>query len=327
MTTEIIWVEWGRRTPKYLIRNLELHSELWPDCHQFLITDNNSLEIGEIKNLEIVNSRNIRISPLTAEFDRISEVRPRKFGQQMFWIGTTRRFFQLYDFMMQVNLRSGLHIESDNVILEMPYFEQRLQMSTFGLGFPMQSDELGCGSIFMVRELKSLEDLLNFILDRWADSNQNDMLLLGEYANSIKGVEVFPSLPSSEFCVDPGAYGKFFLGSDARNFRLPFSKRGVTFDEERSLLNQVGNFHYKILNEKGNSRLIVENKAFLTNIHIHSKIIPTNKAKLMRQLKYGFVSRKSTLWKMGKFDFTVLLERTATKFVRLLHKSADVRLR
>lgn len=313
-TLAICWIDVGRKVPKYLERNLSLHEAMHPNIKQYLITDYNFNP--KTKNTEVVRIHEFPESILTSTFNQVTEKKLISFRDKNFWILTTKRFFYLYEFMVNFNLQRVLHLESDNLVLNADRLSKLLEEVTRGLAFPMQSEFSGCGSVFYVADRDSLKEFLQFVLEKWKNSEENDMTLLGQYAK--KGqVTVLPSKPNSEVIVDPGAYGKYFVGSDARNFRIPMRKRGVVTDESTSRLHEMKSLRFKLsgppiqlfLNEKLTGEIL--------NLHLHSKQIPKSANHLRRILIRSFVSH-SPFWKFGSMDFLVLTERFLSKIARLL---------
>lgn len=327
MSLRLVWIEWGRRIPKYLKRNIDLHFELFPNLNQILITDKPEKVNRTFSNLVVVDSDVIPKSDVSREFELISLKRQNIYKQSEFWIGTTRRFFQLYDYMCEFDVETALHMESDNILLDETLVEKLSNSEVRSLFFPMQSNTLGCGSIFLVRDRNSLRTFLDFILARWEDGTQNDMRLLGEYAMSARGYVNLPSTPEKDFCFDPGAYGKYFLGSDARNFRIPTSRRGIKSEESSSLLNMMEKYTFDVKMFESDIEILVDGKSTLVNLHVHSKYIPRSIPELQKQICKGFINHRGYFWKMGKFDLLVIGERVLSKLARIFGLNQEFRLR
>ena len=323
----IIWIEWGRKIPKYLENNIYLHNLLFPDLLQYLISDfkpSDSLLESRVKHVVL---EQIPKSSYLERFDEISEKRAEIYSQKNFWIGTTRRFFLLYDFMHFASLSKAIHVESDNVLLNLGQTERLFTEKDWSIAFPLQSSTLGCGSIFLVRDLSGLRDFLSFVLERWKEPSVNDMTLLGDFSKESGEVKVLPSWPSGDVVFDPGAYGKYFLGSDARNFRFPTRKRGVTSPEETSLLNSMSHTKISIDKEAKTLRVVVNGHTELMNLHIHSKVIPKKPRQLRKFIRQGISGKRGYLWHAGKIDLLVILERLLSRVARILGSRKDIRFR
>lgn len=321
-TLAICWIDVGRKVPKYLQRNLSLHETMHPNLKQYLITDCSFKP--KTTNTEVVQIQELSESFLTSTFNQITEEKIIPFRQKNFWILTTKRFFYLYDFMVTLDLQRVLHLESDNLVLNADRLSRLLEEVPRGLAFPMQSEFEGCGSVFYVAERDSLKRFLEFVLDKWKISEENDMTLLGQFSKS-DHVTVLPSKPNSELIVDPGAYGKYFVGSDARNFRIPMRKRGVVTDESTSRLHEMRSLKFRLSGPPIQLFLTENLSGEVLNLHLHSKEIPKSVNHLRKILIRSFVSH-SPFWKFGRIDFLVLTERVLSKIARLLGLK-EVRLR
>jgi hypothetical protein len=158
------------------------------------------------------------------------------------------------------------------------------------------------------------------------------MGLLGEFVDLKTGADYLPSADllnsASKSIYDAVSIGRYFLGSDARNCRLPFSGRGLKDNAAGAL---------KILSPK--IVLSTENKLIyqdtyipdleLKSIHIHSKRIPSQYRSLVKMIIKDSNSRNSRFWTLGAFDKLVFLERFISLIYRrvFINKSRDFRFR
>lgn len=322
----LVWIEWGRKIPRYLVNNINLHINMFPEQQQFLLSDFQTTRIEHTGVISQFSLDKIPHSDFLMRFDEISSSKISKYSQKNFWIGTTRRFFLLHDFMQHFRLTKAIHVESDNVILDLQEVRKYCQQGVWSLAYPMQSKSLGCGSIFIVQNIDGLREFLGFILDNWADPMSNDMTLLGSFSDRREVVEILPSWPTGDITFDPGAYGKFFLGSDARNFRFPTRRRGVISEDSTSLLNQMPRTIVSL--EKGMpSRIVLNGRTKLLNLHVHSKVIPNQIEGLNRMLRKSISTKRSFLWRKGRLDTLVISERVLTRFVRIFCPDRDIRFR
>jgi hypothetical protein len=69
------------------------------------------------------------------------------------------------------------------------------------MAYPLQATEVGCASILLLRKLG----------------------LFGQD----REVAILPSSGPHKDLFDPQTYGRFLFGTDARNMRWPFSRRGI----------------------------------------------------------------------------------------------------
>ena len=323
----LIWVEIGRPIPRYLQRNAKLHSVLYPHLDQYLITE---------KQIYIFKRNSFEQIDFIAETDSLhSFLQVQKTfdtPQKSFWTNTTSRFFYLHAAISQLGLNRLLHLESDVVLLNSIVIDAVLNdLNNKRLSYPLETPTLGCASIFAVRDQSILKQFLQFSLDNWQDKKTTDMTLLGDFANNSNNlVEVLPTWPSgttndSSYFFDAGTIGKFYLGSDARNFALPYSRRGVkqnstNFVPDLLDLNpdlwKVNESDENAGNAVGLSLTIGNSE--LVNLHIHSKKIPSRPLKLLSELKTGFLSPQSEVWRRGSLDQIVLAERMVGTIKRRL---------
>ncbi len=323
----IVWIEWGRKIPKYLENNVQLHSYMFPGVSQFLISDHKPSNSSVQARVKYFPLNQIPNSDLLKRFDEISQKRAEVYSQKNFWIGTTRRFFLLYDFMQYTGLQQALHIESDNVMLNLSNLEEVCAVKGWSIAYPMQSESLGCGSVFLIRDLDGLRSFLDFVVKNWTNPLVNDMSLLGDFSKEAKVVKILPSWPTDGLAFDPGAYGKYFLGSDARNFRIPTSQRGVTNVDQTSLLNSMRNTRLNLNDEGKAFSLLINDKTTLMNLHVHSKYIPKKPHKFKRFVKRSISARRGILWRTGKLDFLVVLERLLARAFKFKGTPRDIRFR
>ena len=116
--------------------------------------------------------------------------------QQYFWLGTTSRFFHLYDAMKFYELENVLHLETDSVLLdEKPIRDFFQEENNYDLAYPLQAIGIGCASILLVRNHESLSKFLDFVLSNWTRNGVDDMTLLGEFSTR-KEVLVLPTWPN-----------------------------------------------------------------------------------------------------------------------------------
>jgi hypothetical protein len=318
----LIWVEVGRRLPRYAKNNFELLKNMSPLTHQVLITDADVVLDG----VETIPINSIPMSSQTQDFLQIS--RDTINHQDYFWHGTTSRFFYLYDYMRFRNLESAVHIETDVVILDFACIEKLFE-SPFGLAYPLQNQNIGVASIFAVKEMQVFEEFLNFIKASWWDSRENDMSLLGKFATH-QGVRVLPTsleqicIPNENEIYDAGTLGPFFMGAESRNFRIPMRYRGKLLNSPFSGTETITDdgIVWEISTRESAVELLFKKNGTciqVINLHLHSKKIPRKRSELLKALKNGFTSKRGISWRLGGLDFFVFLERTISFIFRRLH--------
>ena len=158
------------------------------------------------------------------------------------------------------------------------------------------------------------------------------MNLLGEFTESEMQASFLPSGDlingSSKHIYDGVSIGQYFLGTDARNQRLPCSARGrrdsnpgaIELNNPRIQLNSLGVLVYKDVDS-------IELE--LVNIHMHSKRIPKTYKALEKIILSDSRGRVNLLWRLGVFDKLIFAERLVSFLNRriLRKKHFEFRLR
>jgi hypothetical protein len=250
----------------------------------------------------------------------------RKTNQISFWLNTTKRFFIIYEFMKKRQVENVIHLESDCLLLKPDVVVNNFKEDNWSLSYPLQANGIGCASIFLVRGFEGISKFNNLILENWDVENQDDMQLLGQFSES-KEVKILLSTPEHLNIYDPQSYGRYLLGTDARNIRFPFSRRGIIDGRVGSAALQK----YKFRWDSKMNDLIVSSEGHLShlvNIHIHSKRVPRDWKQLGEMLTQDIEKIGSRKWKRGKFDTQVFIERLFSwAGKKILRKNVDFRLR
>jgi len=323
---KIVWVEIGRKLPRHLINNVKLHKELYPKINQVLVTDTIDLETLDNK-IEVVNIRNL--GDVDERIEQLSNSLNRTTLQREFWLNTTSRFLAL-ESLLKESESDIIHLESDCILLSASDVLKVFTSFDFEMAYPAQADGIGCASILLLKKGRTLEKFTEFIFDNWSQENQDDMNLLGSFSTQEK-VLMLPSSPSEKLIFDPQIYGRYLVGTDARNIRFPFSRRGLldlrlgapnpsTF--EFSFATYGEEFHLSVHSGATRSRLM--------NIHLHSKRIPVDRRRLIRLLEreVRLSRRPGPFWRIGRLDRKILLERIYSSILRRIFKrEGNVRLR
>lgn len=322
----IVWVEVGRKLPRYATRNISLTAKCHPLLEQILVTDNSANGI----RAKILRIEDVPESDLTRQFHSMKK--NWAFRQQYFWHGTTARFFHLYDAMKFLNIENVLHLETDCVLLAPEALDRISGDEKVGLAYPLQAQDIGCASIFYVRNHEALKQFLEFIIENWLREDVDDMTLLGEYSKR-SDVKILPSkLRADEgnldYLFDAQSVGKFFFGTDARNCRLPFSKRGLGDNRVGSMTNDLlrRDVVWQISRESKKFELNVRGPGLdskYANIHIHSKSISGSTFVMGLAFRMSFSRNRNLFWRIGFIDFAVAAERfvsfCARRVLRLKH--------
>lgn len=328
----IVWVETGRKIPRYGLNNAKLLRLLHPMLKQFRVTDSEDKQEG----IQVFKINEKSKSDLTRRFEAIQK--SFIFKQEYFWLGTTSRFFYLYDFMIDSGLSKVIHMESDCILLSLDGVRKLSKLEENFVAFPLQTLNEGCASIFYVNSQEALREFLEFTLDYWHVPSETDMTILGRFSRNGKAkiLDTWPEKnQENKLIYDAGSLGPYYLGSDARNFRIPFSRRGRLDLRPGSIGFRIREAHFcwtvKREEERISVELEIENEIYhLQNLHVHSKQIAKSVNKLHRQLKYSFNRTISPCWELGNLDMIVVLERCVSFAQRrvnkaLTHKSVNLR--
>lgn len=333
----IVWIEIDRKIPRYLWSASRLSGEFSPGRKQFIVTNLKA----NLKSVPTRKSDNVEIVYLQ-EPERLRKVKnhikstSKHLKQNTFWINTISRFFYLFEFAVKNDVEQLVHLESDNVLINSHAINDIFQNEDFEIAYPIQAEGIGCASIFLQKSKKGTLNFLEYIESAETDIFKDDMQLLGEYASKGFAVKALNSNLShqkpSKVIFDAQYFGKFFFGTDARNLRWPFSNRGIS-DFRRvdyAPLQIPQKFHLRREQDKSVLQLLGNFEgAEIVNIHFHGKKIPSNLKTFEKALRESLLPRVVFIWKLGKFDLIVFLERLhGFTFRRIrISKQSDLRLR
>jgi hypothetical protein len=213
----------------------------------------------------------------------------------------------------------------------MHYLGELFSEADWGIKYTKQADGSGCASILIVNKVQALQEFNSYILKNWQQQDITDMTLLGNFALYKNDANYLPSgnEVNSKIVFDAVTIGRYFLGTDARNIRYPFSRRGL-------IESSPGSFNptsYNAAFFESDTFLIHKiesNKSLqLGCIHVHSKRIPKRYKKLINRLIRESNSNRGWSWRLGRLDFTVISERILSKLSKVIPWSlnSDIRLR
>lgn len=323
-TIPIVWIETGRPLPQFARNNFKLTTRMHPHLRQMVLSENNP----KIEGVEWLNRKEIVKSEYTSQFEVIRK--DWSWKQETFWLGTTSRFFYLYDLMKHKQLQAAIHLESDCILLDSSFANKSLNSISKGLAYPMQADGIGCASVFRVEQLDTLKRLLEYILVHWPTKDIDDMTLLGQFEREL--LESLPTYPpkcarGKTYIFDALSIGQYYMGTDARNCRLPFARRGLIDDRSGSNSRELSKLNWEI--SKSRSRLRVHtfinsSSCELVNIHIRSKKISPFPFIMFVRLKRAFRVKHGFMWSLGTFDPIVFVERIVS-FInrRIIHANVS----
>jgi hypothetical protein len=326
----LVFVETGRRPSKYLCNNLNLARQRFPNRKIILILSKKYQSEVNIHGVEKFLEEDIPKSSMLLKFESVKKEWSGL--QKNYWTNTTKRFFILGMYMEENHIEQVVHLESDCILLNEKWIDEEFAEPNWGLKYPKQHHRYGCASILIVNRLEIFNNFLQFIIENWSRGETTDMNLLGEFTESELLASFLPSGDlidgSSTHIYDGVSIGQYFLGTDARNQRLPCSTRGhrdsnpgaISLNNPRIQLNSLGVFVYKDIDSP---------ELELVNIHMHSKRIPKSYKTLKKIILRDSRGRINSLWRLGTFDKIVFAERLVSFLNRriLRKKHFEFRLR
>jgi hypothetical protein len=210
----LVFVETGRKPSKYLVNNLRIHSELFPNRKIVLIVSYQYKRYVNNRNIEVISEESLQASTILGEFEALNKQWSGL--QKNYWSNTTKRFFILDRYMKSQNLDKIIHLESDCVLLDDSEIQKEFQIGDWGMRFPKQHVKYGCASLLLINNANVFDSFLKYILENWERGEITDMDLLGEFVDLKKGAEYLPSadLLNSSSIYDGVSIGRYFLGSE-----------------------------------------------------------------------------------------------------------------
>ena len=326
----LVFVETGRRPSRYLVNNLQIARNRFPNRKIVLILSKEYLREIDIADIEKVAEEEIIKNSMLLKFESIQKNWSGL--QKNYWTNTTKRFFILGMYMEENRIEQVVHLESDCILLNEKWIDEEFKDPSWGIKYPKQHHRYGCASVLIVNKLEIFNNFLQFIIENWNRGEITDMNLLGEFTESEMQASFLPSGDlingSSKHIYDGVSIGPYFLGTDARNQRLPCSARGrrdsnpgaIALNNPRIQLNSLGVLVYKDVDS-------IELE--LVNIHMHSKRIPKTYKALEKMILSDSRGRVNLLWRLGVFDKLIFAEGLVSFLNRriLRKKHFEFRLR
>ena len=326
----LLFVETGRRPSRYLVNNLQIARNRFPNRKIVLILSKEYLREIDILGIEKVAEEEIIKNSMLLKFESIQKNWSGL--QKNYWTNTTKRFFILGMYMEENRIEQVVHLESDCILLNEKWIDEEFKDPSWGIKYPKQHHRYGCASVLIVNKLEIFNNFLQFIIENWNRGEITDMNLLGEFSESEMQASFLPSGDlingSSKHIYDGVSIGQYFLGTDARNQRLPCSARGrrdsnagaIALNNPRIQLNSLGVLVYKDVDS-------IELE--LVNIHMHSKRLPKTYKALEKMILSDSRGRVNLLWRLGVFDKLIFAERLVSFLNRriLRKKHFEFRLR
>lgn len=322
ISAPLVWVELGRKPAKYLINNLKLHTELFPNTKKFLIMNQKYHEFLNGVDIELIFIEDL---PSRIEIDNFQNQEKNWNGlQKKYWTNTTARFFALNAFMKDKDFDKIIHLESDCVLLSSVAINKYFATNGWGMRVAKQFRAYGCASVLLVNRQSELEKFLDFTRAKWSIDGYTDMNALGDYVNESDQSSFLysgnPIDPNYKEIFDGVTIGRFFLGGDARNSRWPFSARGKIDETEEAFDPSK----YRLSRNDEEISLIQDSEILLLqNIHIHSKRIPNSINKLLKIIEFDGTRKQGKIWYLGHFDQVVFFERLTSFLQRRFFRKAN----
>lgn len=322
ISVPLVWVELGRKPAKYLINNLKLHTELFPNTKKFLIMNQKYHEFFNGVDIELIFIEDL---PSRIEIDDFQNQEKNWNGlQKKYWTNTTARFFALNAFMKDKGFDKIIHLESDCVLLSSVAINKYFATNGWGMRVAKQFRAYGCASVLLVNRRSELEKFLDFTGAKWSIDGYTDMNALGDYVNESDQSSFLysgnPIDPNYKEIFDGVTIGRFFLGGDARNSRWPFSARGKIDEAEEAFDPSK----YRLSRNDEEISLIQDSEILLLqNIHIHSKRIPNSINKLLKIIEFDGTRKQGKIWYLGHFDRVVFFERLTSFLQRRFFRKAN----
>jgi len=322
-----VWTEIGRKPGKYVLNAIKINSELFPDQPRYLILSTEFAGKIKVPGCEIVLEEKLIQTENSIQFR--DTPKNWSWSQANYWTNTTRRFFVLEQFLMSFRYKQLIHLESDTILLDKNYVDDLFRDSTWGIKYTKQDAYTGCASVFLVNSIENLKDFNRFIIENWENPTNTDMTLLSEYQKLKSRNSYLPSgdIIESNTVFDAGTIGRYYLGGDARNNRIPFSSRGL-IPSTKEFFNP-SDFRAEL---DGKSIRLVDSEKkvlLLACVHLHSKRVPRSIKLLNKSLIKESNAKRNIVWKIGVLDYGVIYERIKSFLQRRIfrNKTADPRVR
>jgi hypothetical protein len=324
-----VWVEIGRRPGKYALNAISINKELFPDQERFLIVSKQYQNKLPKELCTMIFEEELKKCSNYADFNALEK--QWSYSHNSYWQNTTKRFFVIENFMFKFGYEKIIHLESDCLLLTMDYLRELFSEDGWGIKYTKQANGTGCASILVVNKAQAIQEFNSYVLKNWQQQDIVDMTLLGNYALDKKDANYLPSGDKvhSKIVFDAGTIGRYFLGGEARNNRIPVSSRGRITSEKGAFCPSK----FKVGKIKDGLFLIdikdENNNLQLGCIHVHSKRIPKRNQKLINRLIRESNSNRGWFWRLGRLDFTVVCERILSKLSKVIPwmSDSDFRLR
>lgn len=301
---EIVFVHFGLRLPKYLVRNLQRTCDLFPNQSIIFLSD-------RAQNVAI-NNRNFRTQVIN--FDEEIELvnkslnHPADFRDN-FWFSSLARLMALADYVIDTH-QPILHIESD-VLISRDFPISKFSALDRPLAYTMVGEHSGVASLLFLRSAEAARFFKRYIVSAVLnDANTTDMKILGllqsQYPDSVRILGSFPLDETNAYAAihlsikndfeytqnlfngyfDSADIGQYLFGDDPRNHRgVKYLRR-----ELASSYLHAGRLNYIFNPEREFIGLREGAVRDIYSLHIHSK----NSKLFTQRLSYRLL-RKAVL--------------------------------
>ncbi len=272
----LIYFHTGPIFPDYIFDSI-YQTILWnkSDLKVWILTDLQYLKRLEEDLDKIDNKSNIqfRCIPIEIYKDKI----PKMYESNAefrgnFWNNTLVRFFYIYEFIKQFDLKQVFHIENDVMIykeFKKVYLKYKSLLDDKLVSI-QDSEHRAISSYIYIDNSNVLKDFTEFIKTETNDFKifKNDMEIMGSYKN--KNSFNCLNVQEDEYLFDAAAIGQYLGGVDPRN---------TTKEDTRGFINETSLFkpnEYTFKQMEINSKRYWtckkdESVSDIVNLHVHSK--------------------------------------------------------
>lgn len=281
---ELVFIHLGEQLPKYLIKNIIRHHQIFEDFPITLISDTNQIKLSSLPFINIYQYKN--------SWDSITNNLDTKF-RSGYWQKTLNRLFALFEYHETKPDEKLLHVESDVILLN--NFPHKKLLNWNKLTWTRLSSDADVAAILFTPNFKASNDLAARITKSLIGKPlQSDMSVLSNVYNP-ESDAIFPihkdfihrvighndktqnaiveSIKHADFfngSFDSLLIGKWLTGTDPRNtYGFTVLHKNELFNSSQSFFDP-SSIRYKMKN----SNLYIENNNKLTpiyNLHVHSK--------------------------------------------------------
>ena len=159
----LVFVETGRKPSKYLLNNLRIHREIFPERRIVLILSAQYKNDVNNPDIEVISEESL---PESSTFNKFLSLDKQWLGlQKNYWSNTTKRFFILDRYMQSQNIEKLIHLESDCILLDDSEIQNEFEKDNWGLRYPKQHTKYGCASLLLINKADAFNSFLTLFGD------------------------------------------------------------------------------------------------------------------------------------------------------------------